>query len=156
MKNAIRFLTLGIFVSLLSVSCSDDDDAVQPIDQNITVQALTNTLINHNDWYLAEYSEEGVDHLPDYDMFDFEFASNGDLFATYNADTASGGWTVYAADAIENPNTPAVLQIAFADPDLVPLTGHWFALTRTGNQVRLQRINDLDQPLNSFITFVRD
>lgn len=92
MKNQFYTgLLLLLSFSLMSSTCSSDDDAMSDNSQQIAqieVQATSGT------WRITNFVDSGVEETSDFAGYDFSFNGDGSLVATSATNTLTGTWSV--------------------------------------------------------------
>lgn len=142
MKNQFYIgLLLLLSFSLMSSTCSSDDDAMSDNSQQIAqieVQATSGT------WRITNFVDSGVDETADFNGYDFTFNTDGNLIATNGANTLNGTWSVTddsnGSSDDSNDNDDIDFNIFFPVPDsydFEDLNDDWDVVSNSATQIIL-------------------
>ncbi len=94
MKKAFYFglLTMLSF-SLMSSTCSSDDDGGSPNDNSQQISQIENTA-ESGTWQITNFNDSGQNETSNFNGYDFSFNSDGSLVATNGSNTMTGTWSV--------------------------------------------------------------
>ncbi|WP_298759288.1 hypothetical protein [uncultured Psychroserpens sp.] len=93
MKKGLYFGVLILLsFSLMSFSCSDDDDG-NPNDNSQQI-AQIETTVESGIWRITNFNDSGQNETSDFTGYDFTFNSDGSLVATNGSTTMTGTWSV--------------------------------------------------------------
>ncbi|WP_298895237.1 hypothetical protein [uncultured Psychroserpens sp.] len=93
MKKGLYFGVLILLsFSLMSFSCSDDDDG-NPNDNSQQI-AQIETTVESGTWRITNFNDSGQNETSDFTGYDFTFNSDGSLVATNGSTTMTGTWSV--------------------------------------------------------------
>ena len=94
MKKVFYFglLTMLSF-SLMSSTCSSDDDGGSPNDNSQQISQIENT-VESGTWQITNFNDSGQNETSNFNGYDFSFNSDGSLVATNGSNTMTGTWSV--------------------------------------------------------------
>ncbi|WP_298899605.1 hypothetical protein [uncultured Psychroserpens sp.] len=93
MKKGLYFGVLILLsFSLMSFSCSDDDDG-NPNDNSQQIAQIEIT-VESGIWRITNFNDSGQNETSDFTGYDFTFNSDGSLVATNGSTTMTGTWSV--------------------------------------------------------------
>lgn len=94
MKKGFYFgLLLMLSFSLMSSTCSSDDDGGNPNDNSQQIAQIVNTA-QSGTWRITNFNDSGQNETSDFAGYDFSFNSDGSLLATNGTNTMNGSWSV--------------------------------------------------------------
>lgn len=94
MKKGIYFgLLLMLSFSLMSSTCSSDDDDGSPNDNSQQIAQIVNTA-QSGTWRITNFNDSGQNETSDFAGYDFAFNSDGSLVASNGTTTMTGTWSV--------------------------------------------------------------
>ena len=94
MKKGFYFgLLLMLSFSLMSSTCSSDDDGGSPNDNSQQITQIV-SIAQSGTWRITNFNDSGQDETSDFTGYDFLFNSDGSLVATNGTNTISGTWSV--------------------------------------------------------------
>ncbi|WP_047550539.1 hypothetical protein [Psychroserpens sp. Hel_I_66] len=94
MKKGFYFSLLTMLsLSLMSSTCSSDDDGGGPIDNSEQISQIENTA-ESGSWRITNFNDSGQNETSNYNGYDFSFNSDGFLVATNGSSTITGTWSV--------------------------------------------------------------
>ena len=142
-KFIYGLLTMLCF-SLMSSTCSNDDDDINIIDNSAEISEIKNTVEN-NSWQITSFVDSGADETSHYTGYTFTFNSNGTLTATKGSETVNGTWSVTDSndsDDDSNSSDDIDFNIYFASPAMFndDLTEDWEIVTRSATKIELIHI----------------
>ena len=141
MKIILYFLSLTLFIGLLS--CNSDDDRNSTPNPNNNALQVVATMTSGN-WRITSFTEDSDDHTDDFAGFTFTFGNTGVLTATNGSSNRVGAWSVTSDDNSndDNSNSDLDFNISFVAPaDFAELTEDWHILERTDTKLRLRHVS---------------
>lgn len=139
MKRNLLFSSLLLLaMSLMSSTCSSDDDGINGNNNIPNLEAIAET----GNWIVTYYVDSGEDETHHFNGFVFTFASNGELLAV-NGDTAvEGTWSITndssSDDDDNNSSDDTDFNIFFAAPPAFEdLTDDWDIISITDDKIEL-------------------
>jgi len=94
MKKGIFYsMLLMLSFSLMSSTCSSDDDGISPIDNTQEIAQIENT-VEAGTWRITSYIDSGQDETNDFNGYNFTFGTDGTLTADNGNNTQIGTWSV--------------------------------------------------------------
>lgn len=141
MKNGFLYsLLLMLSLSLLSSSCSSNDDGSSPIDNSVAIAEVTATA-QTGSWRITSYIDSGQNETNDFNGYNFTFSSNGVLTATNGTNTFTGTWSVTdSSNSTDDSNDDIDFNIFFPVPDtnvFEDLNDDWDLVTYTNTKIEL-------------------
>ena len=79
--------------SLMSTTCSSDDDDGSPNDNSQQIVEIESTA-QSGTWRITNFNDSGQDETSDFNGYDFSFNNDGSLVATNGSNTMTGTWSV--------------------------------------------------------------
>ena len=142
---------MSLIVSLVSFSCSSDDDAMSPtnpvlnVDQQTIAEVKTNVQIGT--WRITKYMEEDRDETDHFTGFDFAFEANGTLTASDGIDTFLGTWSITDSDFSDDDENDDDLDFRInfnLANDFESLNEDWHFVSRSSTKIELIDISGGD------------
>lgn len=94
MKKSFYFsMLIMLSFSLMSTTCSNDDDDANPNDNSQQIAQVQNTTTS-GVWIITSYVDSGQDETNDFSGYQFTFGSDGILTADNGSNTVTGTWSV--------------------------------------------------------------
>ncbi|WP_460219578.1 hypothetical protein [Psychroserpens sp. MEBiC05023] len=128
MKNTFFYgLMLMLSFSLMSSTCSSDDDDGSPNDNSIEITEIENTVISGT-WQITSYIDSGDNETNDFNGYDFTFETNGTLTANNGVTTYTGTWSVTDSSSSSSSSDDIDFNIFFPvseDNDFEDLNDDW-------------------------------
>ena len=132
LEKIIR-IGFAIFVGVLFINCSSDDDSTMNDPQK---NAIENE-VKSGSWIITEYIDDGVDETYHYDGYEFTFGDSGVLTATNGTNTYTGTWSV-TDDNDDDSQSDHDLVIYFTSPaNFEELSDDWDIMTHNSNTIEL-------------------
>lgn len=100
MKKGFNTVLLTIVLSLITLSCSTDDN--DDLIDNAALIAQTEDIAESGTWRITDFNDSGVDETSDFTGYDFTFASDGTLTASNSTNTLEGTWSITNDDSDSN------------------------------------------------------
>ena len=95
MKNGFYLsMLLMISFSLMSSTCSTDDDDGSFLNDNSQQIAQVENTAESGTWRVTSYIDSGQDETNDFNGYDFTFGTDGTLTASNGSNTMTGTWSV--------------------------------------------------------------
>ncbi|MFL1011217.1 hypothetical protein [Flavisericum labens] len=138
------FLIMLCF-SLMSFSCSNDDDDIMTNDNSTEINEIKNT-IQANSWTITSFVDSGADETNHYTGYSFTFNSDGTLTASNGSKTYNGTWSI-TDDSNSNDDSISSddidFNIYFASPAMFndDLTEDWELVTHSATKIQLIHIS---------------
>ena len=142
---------MSLIASLVTFSCSSDDDAMSPtnpvanVDQQTIAEVRTNVQIGT--WRITKYMEEDRDETDHFTGFDFTFEANGTLSASDGVDTFVGTWSITDSDFSDDDENDDDLEFRInfnLANDFESLNEDWHFVSRTSTKIELIDISGGD------------
>lgn len=83
-----------ISFSLMSSTCSTDDDDGSFLNDNSQQIAQVENTAESGTWRVTSYIDSGQDETNDFNGYDFTFGTDGTLTASNGSNTMTGTWSV--------------------------------------------------------------
>ncbi|WP_299115791.1 hypothetical protein [uncultured Winogradskyella sp.] len=94
MKKRFYFgLLIMLSFSLMSTTCSTDDDDGSPNDNSQQIAQAVSTA-QSGTWRITNFNDSGQNETSDFNGYNFSFNSDGTLVATNGSNTVNGTWSV--------------------------------------------------------------
>ena len=145
MKRTINFAMLLLLTfSLMSSTCSSDDDNININDNSAEIQDVTNTA-ETGTWIITYFYDTDSDETSDYTGYEFTFGANGVLTATNGMNTHTGTWSVTDdsnSSDDSNDDDDIDFNISFlSPPDFEELSDDWDIMTHTSTKIELTDVS---------------
>ena len=89
----IYSMLMMLSFSLMSSTCSNDDDGININDNSAEINDIKNT-VQTDSWHITSFMDSGVDETNEYTGYSFTFNSNGTLEASNGSESVNGTWSV--------------------------------------------------------------
>ncbi|WP_246457510.1 hypothetical protein [Winogradskyella echinorum] len=94
MKKSIFYsILLMVSFSLMSFTCSSDDDGSNQNDNSEEINLIENN-VETGTWRITSYIDSGQDETNDFNGYNFSFNTDGTVVATNGTTTYTGSWSV--------------------------------------------------------------
>ena len=136
-------MLLMLSFSLMSSTCSSDDDGNIPNDNSVEIAQIENT-VEAGTWRITSYIDSGQDETNDFNGYNFTFGTDGVLTANNGSNTMIGTWSI--TDDSNNSNDDSSsdddidFNIFFPVPesnDFEDLNDDWEIVTHTSTKIEL-------------------
>ncbi len=137
-NNLIKGLIVLFSMSLMSSTCSNDDDGINNTDVSQLVDIAQN-----GTWRISSYIDSGQDETSDFAGFNFTFNSNGNLSAINGDIEVNGTWSITndsnsSDDDDNNSGDDTDFNIFFAaPPKFEELSDDWDIVSMSNTQIVL-------------------
>lgn len=159
-KQFFIFTLFALFVSLISVGCSSDDNGnSQSNDQQAA--DLTNNA-NEGTWRVSNYTDSGNNETSDFTGYVFTFGDSGVLTATNGTETLTGTWSVDSSSSSDDDDGSSSdddidFNIFFPvndDHDFEDLNDDWDVQSYSDSEIRLRDVSGGDGSVD-LLTFTK-
>jgi|SRR5690554_5817109 len=140
MKRKFLFGAFALVaMSLMSSTCSNDDDGNNQSSDLNDLQQITQT----GNWTITKYIDSGDDELYHFEGYVFNFKTDGSLEAVKGDTTVVGTWSITndsnSSDDDDNNSSDDVdFNIFFATPsNFADLSDDWDIISITDNKIEL-------------------
>ena len=142
---------MSLIASVVTFSCSSDDDAMSPtnpvlnVDQQTIAEVKTN--VQTGTWRITKFMEEDRDETDHFTGFDFTFEANGTLTASDGIDTFLGTWSITDSDFSDNDENDDDLDFRInfnLANDFESLNEDWHFVSRSSTKIELIDISGGD------------
>ncbi|WP_417871891.1 hypothetical protein [Winogradskyella sp.] len=151
--KALYSILLMMSFSLMSFTCSDDDDGNN--QDNSQEIALIQTTVESGDWIVTSYIDSGTDETNDFNGYTFTFGTNGSLTATNGNTTYNGNWSVTDSNSNDDsPDSDIDFNISFPVPDdhdFDDLNDDWDIINHSNNMISLRDVSGGDGSVDTLI-----
>lgn len=142
MKNNISYSFLILLsISLMSATCSSDDD---PINNNDNEIQLIKNNVENDTWKITSFIDSGQDESNHFTGYNFTFESNGNLIANNGSNVASGTWSVTNSNSNDDSSNSNDIDfnILFQSPtDFTDLSEDWNIVSQSSSKIELIHIS---------------
>lgn len=142
--NFIYGLIVMFSLSLLSGTCSsDDDDGPSTNDNSAQIQQIQ-TQAQSGTWRITSYIDSGQDETTDFTGYNFTFESNGTLTATNVTNNQTGSWSVTDSNSNDDSPDDIDFNISFNVPDTSDfddLNDDWDIVSHTDTRIQLRDVS---------------
>ena len=140
-KGFYLSLLIMLSFSLMSTTCSSDDDDVSPNDNSQQIAQIENT-VESGTWRITNFNDSGQNETSDFNGYDFSFNSDGSLVATNGSNSVTGTWSVTndSNSSDDNSSDDIDFNIFFPVPDdhdFEDLNDDWDVVTTTSTRIEL-------------------
>lgn len=154
MKNGFYLsLLMLLCVSVMSLSCSDNDDDGGVNDNSQQISQIEDT-VESGTWRITSFIDSGENETSDFTGFNFSFNSNGSLVATNGTDTLTGTWSVSEDSGSSDDDDDIDFDIFFPVPDtndFEDLNDDWDIISYTSDKIELIDISGGDGDTDNLI-----
>lgn len=139
-NNVITGLIVLLSMSLMSSTCSNDDDGVN--NNNTDVSQLED-VAETGSWRISSYIDSGEDETSDFTGYTFVFNPNGNLTATKGEIEVNGTWSITddsnsSDDDDSSSDDDTDFNIFFASPpNFEDLTDDWDIVSMNNTTIEL-------------------
>jgi|SRR5690606_59386 len=150
-------LILLMSISLLSSTCSHDDDDGFPNDNSGQIQQIENQA-ESGTWRITSFVDSGQDETSDFTGYNFLFGSNGTLTATNNNLTQTGSWSITDSNSNDDSSDDIDFNIFFNVPEsnvFEDLNDDWDIISYTDNMIKLRDVSGGNGGIDT-LTFERN
>lgn len=142
MKNTFYFgVILMLSFSLMSSTCSNDDDFNNPNDNS---QQITEVIItaSNGSWVITSFIDSGQNETNDFDGYQFTFNADGNLTADNGSTSINGNWSVTNSNSNDDSSSSSDIDfnIFFQVLDtsvFEDLNDDWDIVSYTGTTISL-------------------
>ena len=137
-RNFFMGLLVMISFSLVSTSCSNnDDDGTNTNDNLAEIQQISNT-VELGTWVITNFMDSGDNETHHFTGYSFSFNTNGTLVATNGTEIVNGSWSITE----DNSSNDIDFNIFFAaPPDFNELSEDWHIQSHTNTKIDLIHIS---------------
>ncbi|WP_397362441.1 hypothetical protein [Olleya sp. R77988] len=143
MKKSFYFgMLIMLSFSLMSSTCSNDDDDASPNDNSQQIAQVQSTATSGT-WIVSSFIDSGQDETNDFNGYQFTFGSDGILTADNGSNTITGTWSV-TDDSNSNDDSSSSsdidFNIFFSVPDtsvFEDLNDDWDIVSHTDTTISL-------------------
>ncbi|WP_378182564.1 hypothetical protein [Aquimarina sp. SS2-1] len=143
-KGFFYSVLIMLSFSLMSSTCSDDDDGMNLNDNSAEIQLITNT-VQSGTWRITSFVDSGENETANFTGYNFTFNTNGTLVADNGTTTVNGTWSVTDDDSSSDDSSSdddIDFNIAFSAPaDFSELTEDWEILMRSSSKIDLRHVS---------------
>jgi hypothetical protein len=151
--NFFYSILLMISFSLMSFTCSDDDDGNNQDNSQEISQIETN--VESGTWIITSYIDSGDNETSDFNGYIFTFEANGTLNATNGSTTYNGSWSVTSSSSNDDSNDSDIdFNISFSVPDdhdFDDLNDDWDIISHTSNIINLRDVSGGDGSIDTLV-----
>lgn len=124
--------------SLLSTTCSSDDDGNNANDNEMQIQEIQN-LAESGTWVITYFFDTDSEETSDFSGYDFTFGNDGVLTATNGSNTITGSWSVTDDSSSSSSDDDDIdFNISFASPpDFEELSDDWDIISTSSTKIEL-------------------
>jgi len=146
MKNKVLFgMILMMSLTLLSATCSSDDDGINPNDNSQEIAEITSTA-ESGIWRITSYMDSGQDETNDFAGYNFTFGTDGVLTANNGSTTMTGTWSVTDSNSSDDSSSDDDIDFNMFFPvsDSNPfedLNDDWDMVSHTSNRFELMDVS---------------
>lgn len=156
MKKISKVLAVPMFIIgafLITVSCQDDDDQVNPVSN----PAQINSAMQAGSWRISRFVDSGQDETQHFAGYTFTFHNSGLLTATNGANTYEGSWRVTNDDDDDDdsPSGPDFNINFNLTNDFEDLNDDWDIQNYASSQIELIDISGGNGGTD-YLTFVKN
>lgn len=131
-------------LSLLSFTCSSDDEGQNPNDTSLLIAAVSATA-QTGTWRITSYIDSGQNETNDFNGYNFTFRSDGVVTASNGTNNLTGTWSVTdSSNSTDDSNDDIDFNIFFPVPDtnvFDDLNDDWDILTYTSTKIELMDVS---------------
>ena len=146
-------ILLMMSLSLMSFTCSDDDDGSN--QDNSQEIAQIETTVESGNWIVTSYIDSGNDETNDFNNFTFTFGANGSLTATNGSTTYNGTWSVTDSNSSDDSNDNDIdFNIFFSvsdDHDFDDLNDDWDIISHSDSMISLRDVSGGDGSIDTLV-----
>tara|TARA_Y100000589_G_C27186251_1_gene642803 strand:- start:2218 stop:2694 length:477 start_codon:yes stop_codon:yes gene_type:complete len=146
-------ILLMMSLSLMSFTCSDDDDGSN--QDNSQEIAQIETTVESGDWIITSYIDSGTDETNDFNGYTFTFGTNGGITATNGNTTYNGTWSVTDSNSNDDsPDSDIDFNLSFPVPDdhdFDDLNDDWDIISHSNNMISLRDVSGGDGSVDTLI-----
>ena len=137
MKRNINIAMLLMFsITLLSSTCSSDDDSNQP-NTTVNIQEVINTA-ESGTWVITYFFDTDEEETNNFNGYNFSFNNDGSLVATNNSTTIEGSWSVTNSGSNDDSSNDVDFNISFiSPPNFEELSDDWDIIQYSSNMIEL-------------------
>jgi len=140
MKKSIKIACIAVLsLTLLSSTCSSDDDNNVMVDNSAEIQTIVN-LAESGAWQITYFFDDPTDETNHFSGYQFLFNSNGTITASNSTSTVTGTWSVTDDSSSDDSSSDDDIDfnISFASPaDFQELSDDWDILSRSNSKIEL-------------------
>ena len=144
MKKGFYFGLLTMLgFSLMSSTCSNDDDGGSPNDNSQQI-AQIQTTVESGSWRITTFIDSGQNETADFNGYEFLFNSDGSLIASNGTNTLNGNWSITndsnSSDDDGGGNNDLDFSINFPVPEtnrFNDLNDDWDIVTTSSTKIEL-------------------
>ncbi|WP_250433126.1 hypothetical protein [Hanstruepera flava] len=145
MKSEIfKALMLMLSLTLLSTTCSHDDDDVFQNNNSDQIQQIEDQ-VEAGTWRITSFIDSGQDETHDFTGYGFLFRSNGELIATHSSGSSlTGSWFISNSNSNDDSNSDIDFNIFFNVSDssnFEDLNDDWDIVSHSDNMIKLRDVS---------------
>ncbi|MCK0108167.1 hypothetical protein MWU58_02550 [Flavobacteriaceae bacterium S0825] len=136
MKKRIYFSFLVMLCfSLMSLTCSNDDENVN--DNNQQISQIEN-IVESGTWRITNYIDSGENETSDFTGYNFSFNSDGSLIASNGTNTLTGTWSITDDSSSSDDDIDFNIFFPVSDNnDFEDLNDDWDIISNTSTKIEL-------------------
>ena len=138
-KSSIKALLIMLSITLLSATCSSDDDGINNTNNDAAIQAVENA-VESGTWTITYFFDTDHEETNNFSGYNFTFGSNGVLTATNGTNTYTGIWSVTDSSSSDDSSGDDDIDfnISFSTPpDFAELSDDWDIVLSTSTKIEL-------------------
>ena len=144
MKTKLIYgLLTMLCLSLMSSTCSSDDDGINMNDNTQEINEIKN-IIQSDSWVITSFIDSGLDKTNHYGNYSFTFNPNGTLTASNGSDIVNGTWSLTDnSNDDSNSNDDIDFNIYFSSPTMFndDLSEDWEIVMKSNTKIELIHIS---------------
>lgn len=136
-KGFFYSLIVMISFSLMSFTCSNDDDEINNNSQQI---AQIENIAQSGTWQITNFVDSGQNETSDFTGYTFSFNTDGTLVATNGANTLNGTWSITDDSSDDDSSDDIDFNIFFPVPEsnnFEELNDDWDIVSISSNKIEL-------------------
>lgn len=150
MKTKLFYgLLLAMSFSLMSFTCSDDDDGNN--QDNSQEIAEIEADIQAGTWVVTSYIDSGDNETNDFSGYGFTFGNDGVLTASNGTTTYNGTWSVTNSSSSSNDIDFNIFFPVPDDHDFEDLNDDWDVISHSNTMVSLRDVSGGDGSVDTLV-----
>ena len=138
-KSSIKALLLMLSITLLSATCSSDDEGINNTNNDAAIQAVENA-VESGTWIITYFFDTDHEETNNFSGYNFTFGNNGVLTASNGTNTYNGTWSV--TDSSSSDDSSGDDDIDFniffsTPPDFAELSDDWDIVLNASTKIEL-------------------